>query len=144
MWMTVSVRWLIYERNIIALLVLHASISAKWIMRSDWAQNSRTEALNLIRNREGNLLHNVVVTGEEMPARIVSLALGTGDTDCAYHFVLYELIETVKDVEPSDSRHIIEGIMVLAACENGLYTDFEKLVNPTGRFVIGGLLLIVA
>ena len=28
--------------------------------------------------------------------------------------------------------------MVLAACENGLNTDFEKLVNPTGRFVIGG------
>ena len=26
----------------------------------------------------------------------------------------------------------------MAACENGLNTDFEKLVNPTGRFVIGG------
>ena len=31
-----------------------------------------------------------------------------------------------------------KGIMVLAACENGLNTDFERLVNPTGRFVIGG------
>jgi S-adenosylmethionine synthetase len=41
-------------------------------------------------------------------------------------------------VEPGDFRHIIEGIMVLAATENGLNTDFEKLVNPTGRFVIGG------
>lgn len=26
----------------------------------------------------------------------------------------------------------------MAACEYGLNTDFEKLVNPTGRFVIGG------
>ena len=42
------------------------------------------------------------------------------------------------DVEPGDFRHIIAGIMVLAATENGLNTDFEKLVNPTGRFVIGG------
>ncbi len=41
-------------------------------------------------------------------------------------------------MEPADFRHIIEGIMVLAACENGLNTDFKKLVNPTGRFVIGG------
>lgn len=32
--------------------VLHASVSAKWTMRSDRAQNSRTEALGLIRNRK--------------------------------------------------------------------------------------------
>ena len=31
--------------------ILHASVSAKYTMRSDRAQNSRTEALNLIRNR---------------------------------------------------------------------------------------------
>ena len=47
-------------------------------------------------------------------------------------------VQHSPDVEPSDFRHIIESIMVLAACENGLNTDFEKLVNPTGRFVIGG------
>ena len=28
--------------------------------------------------------------------------------------------------------------MVIVAAERGLNTDFEKLVNPTGRFVIGG------
>ena len=47
-------------------------------------------------------------------------------------------VQHSPDVEPADFRHIIEGIMVLAATENGLNTDFEKLVNPTGRFVIGG------
>ena len=47
-------------------------------------------------------------------------------------------VQHSPDVEPSDFRHIIEGIMILAASENGLNTDFEKLVNPTGRFVIGG------
>ncbi len=47
-------------------------------------------------------------------------------------------VQHSPDVEPADFRHIIEGIMVLAACENGLNTDFKKLVNPTGRFVIGG------
>ena len=47
-------------------------------------------------------------------------------------------VQHSPDVDPSDFRHIVEGIMVLAACENGLNTDFEKLVNPTGRFVIGG------
>ena len=42
------------------------------------------------------------------------------------------------DVEPADFRHIIEAMMVLTAARLGLNTDFEKLVNPTGRFVIGG------
>ena len=47
-------------------------------------------------------------------------------------------VQHSPDVEVSDFRHVIESIMVLAACEYGLNTDFEKLVNPTGRFVIGG------
>ena len=75
--------------------ILHASISAKWTMRSDRSQNSRTEALNLMRDRKGRVPHIVVVTGEPSPSRIASLALGTGDIDCVYHFALYELLEAV-------------------------------------------------
>ena len=77
--------------------IMHASISAKWTMRSDRAQNSRTEALNLIRNRKGHLPHVVVVTGEPLPNRLASLALGTGDIDCVYHFALHELIKAVNE-----------------------------------------------
>lgn len=47
-------------------------------------------------------------------------------------------VQHSPDVEVNDFRHIIEGMMVLAACEYGLNGDFVKLVNPTGRFVIGG------
>ena len=47
-------------------------------------------------------------------------------------------VQHSPDVEVSDFRHIIESMMVLAACEYGLDGDFTKLVNPTGRFVIGG------
>ena len=87
--------------------ILHASISAKWTMRSDRAQNSRTEALGLIRNRKGHLPHIVVVTGEPLPARIASLALGTGDIDCVYHFALYELVEAVKEIEAEDALEML-------------------------------------
>ena len=47
-------------------------------------------------------------------------------------------VQHSPDVEPGDFRHIIEALMVIAASENSLNTDFEKLINPTGRFVIGG------
>lgn len=87
--------------------ILHASISAKWTMRSDRAQNSRTEALGLIRNRKGHLPHIVVVTGEPLPARIASLALGTGDIDCVYHFALNELIESVRETEAEDAIEML-------------------------------------
>ena len=84
--------------------ILHASVSSKWTMRSDRAQNSRTEALNLIRNRKGNLPHIMVVTNEPLPSRIASLALGTGDIDCLYHCALYELMEATKEYSDRTNR----------------------------------------
>lgn len=90
--------------------ILHASISAKWTMRSDRAQNSRTEALNLIRNRKGHLPHIVVVTGEPLPSRLASLALGTGDLDCVYHFALYELMDAVQEYGKQGREDIVETL----------------------------------
>lgn len=89
---------------------LHASISCKLTMRSDRAQNTRTEALNLIRNRKGRVPHIVVVTAEPTPGCLESLAIGTGDLDCVYHAGLHELVEAVDAV--GDSR-AIESLMVL-------------------------------
>ena len=91
--------------------LLHASVSAKYTMRSDRAQNSRTEALNLIRNRKGHLPHIVVVTAEPMPNRLASLALGTGDIDCVYHFALYELMQAVKEVGSEDAIETLETLV---------------------------------
>jgi len=91
--------------------ILHASVSAKFTMRRDRAQNSRTEALNLIRNRKGHLPHIVVVTAEPMPNRISSLALGTGDIDCVYHFALPELFRAVKEVGSEDALETLETLI---------------------------------
>lgn len=91
--------------------VLHASVSVKFTMRSDRAQNSRTEALNLIRNRKGPLPHIVVVTAEPLPSRIASLALGTGDIDCVYHFALHELMQAVQTVGTHDSITLLNTLV---------------------------------
>ncbi len=91
--------------------VIHASISCKWTLRSDRAQNARTEALNLIRNRKGRVPHIVVVTAEPMPGRLASLALGTGDIDCVYHFALYELLEAVAAVGSEDSAELLSAMV---------------------------------
>lgn len=91
--------------------ILHASISCKWTLRSDRAQNARSEGLNLVRNRKGRLPHIVVVTGEPTPNRIASIALGTGDIDCVYHFALPELLETVQDLGFADSEEMLHTMI---------------------------------
>lgn len=88
--------------------ILHAVISCKWSIRTDRAQNTRTEVLNLIRNRKGHVPHIVAVTAEPWPARIAALALGTGDLDCVYHFALHELLEVVRESSNEDSIALIE------------------------------------
>lgn len=92
-------------------LLLHAVISCKWTLRSDRAQNARSEALNLIRNRKGRLPHIAVVTAEPTPARISSLALGTGDIDCVYHFALPELVDAVKADGGGDTAELLDTMI---------------------------------
>lgn len=87
--------------------ILHASISCKWTLRSDRAQNARSEALNLIRNRKGRLPHIAVITAEPTPGRLASLALGTGDIDCVYHIALDELVKTVNASTFDDSKELL-------------------------------------
>jgi hypothetical protein len=52
-----------------------------------------------------------VVTAEPTPARIASLALGTGDIDCVYHFALYELQNAVAELKHPDAAELLD-IMV--------------------------------
>jgi hypothetical protein len=88
--------------------ILHASISCKWTIRSDRAQNTRTEALNLIRNRKGKTPHIACVVAEPMPTRLASLAMGTGDIDCVYHMALPELTAAVAECEFEDQAEMLD------------------------------------
>lgn len=91
--------------------ILHASISCKWTLRSDRAQNARSEGLNLVRNRKGRLPHIAVITGEPTPGRVASLALGTGDIDCVYHFALYELRNALVDQGRDETLELLDTMV---------------------------------
>jgi len=91
--------------------MLHASISCKWTLRSDRSQNARSEALNLIRQRKGKSPHIVVVVAEPLPTRIASLALGTGDIDCVYHFALHELQKAITELGNEDQLDLLKTLI---------------------------------
>ena len=92
--------------------LIHASISCKFTMRSDRAQNSRTEALNLLRSRKGRAPHIVALTAEAVPSRIASLAMGTGDIDCVYHIALYELLEATEALGKDDALASLQDMIL--------------------------------
>lgn len=91
--------------------ILHASVSCKWTIRSDRAQNARSEGLNLVKNRKGRLPHVAVVTAEPTPGRIASIALGTGEIDCVYHFALDELVATLCAQKRDESIELVETMI---------------------------------
>ncbi len=91
--------------------LLHAVISCKWTIRSDRSQNTRTEALNLIRNRKGHVPHIVAVSAEPLPTRLAALAMGTGDIDCVYHFALFELQQTIEELKNQDQMDILKTMV---------------------------------
>ena len=46
-----------------------------------------------------------------MPGRIASIAMGTGDIDCVYHFALYELVEAVHQINAEDSIEMLDNLI---------------------------------
>jgi hypothetical protein len=53
----------------------------------------------------------VTVTAEPLPTRLASLALGTGDLDCVYHFALPELREAVEKTDSEDQLEMLLGMI---------------------------------
>lgn len=85
-------------------LMLHASVSCKWTIRSDRVQNIRHEAVILTRHRRGRQPHIMAVTAEPLPTRIASIARGTGEIDAVYHVAFEELTEAVETVGTAEQK----------------------------------------
>lgn len=104
--------------------VLHASVSCKWTLRSDRAQNARTEARGLLSHRKGRAPHITVVTAEPLPSRLASLGFGTGDIDAVYHICFEELEEAVQSIGTKKERTALEVLI-----EGDRLRDYNDLAS---------------
>lgn len=86
-------------------LLLHAAVSSKLTLRSDRAQNVRTEFNVLVRNRRGRQPHLVVVTAEPLPSRLISLARGTGEIDTNYHLLFHAISDALVELVNESGHH---------------------------------------
>lgn len=64
-----------------------------------------------VGNQDARVPHVAVVTAEPLPTRIASIALGTGDLDCVYHFALPELQAAIEEIDNQDQQEMLETLV---------------------------------
>lgn len=77
---------------------LRIGLSLKWSLRTDRAQDCRSQGAKLSSLRRGRMPHFAAVTMEPRPYMLNLLAGGSGDIDCVYHLDLPSLAQAVRDV----------------------------------------------
>jgi hypothetical protein len=76
---------------------LVAGFSLKWTLRTDRAQDCRSQGAKMAALRRGRMPHFAAVTMEPRPAMLALLGRGSGDVDCVYHLHLPALSEAIDD-----------------------------------------------
>jgi hypothetical protein len=94
-------------------------LSLKWSLRTDRAQDCRSQGAKLSALRRGRMPHFAAVTMEPRPYMLNLLGGGSGDVDCVYHLDLPALTEAIQRVYRSKTD------------KNSLRTvaTFERLVD---------------
>lgn len=76
---------------------LVAGFSLKWTLRTDRAQDCRSQGSKLAALRRGRMPHFAAVTMEPRPSMLALLGRGSGDLDCVYHLNLHALSDAIDD-----------------------------------------------
>nr|WP_198526269.1 NgoMIV family type II restriction endonuclease [Cellulosimicrobium sp. MM] len=83
---------------------LEVGLSLKWSLRTDRAQDCRSQGAKMSALRRGRMPHFAVVTMEPRPYMLNLLGGGSGDVDCVYHLDLPALTAAVDDVYTTPAR----------------------------------------
>ena len=110
---------------------LDIALSLKWTLRTDRAQDCRSQGQKLSALRRGETPHFAVVTMEPRPYMLNLLGGGSGDIDCVYHLALPELIATVEDYDSArgDKRWRGSRDTFRRLVDQGRVRDYSDLVE---------------
>lgn len=89
---------------------LVAGFSLKWTLRTDRAQDCRSQGAKMAALRRGRMPHFATVTMEPRPSMLALLGRGSGDVDCVYHLHLPALYEAIDDYCSGTQRKSRMGI----------------------------------
>lgn len=89
---------------------LVAGLSLKWTLRTDRAQDCRSQGSKMAALRRGRMPHFAAVTMEPRPAMLALLGRGSGDIDCVYHLHLPALAAAIDEYCSGTQRKARQGI----------------------------------
>ncbi|MVO84724.1 type II site-specific deoxyribonuclease [Streptomyces sp. p1417] len=94
----------------ISLQHLVAGFSLKWTLRTDRAQDCRSQGAKMAALRRGRMPHFATVTMEPRPSMLALLGRGSGDVDCVYHLHLPALSAAIDEYCSGTQRRARLGI----------------------------------
>lgn len=106
-------------------------LSLKWSLRTDRAQDCRSQGAKLSALRRGRMPHFAAVTMEPRPYMLNLLGGGSGDVDCVYHLDLPALTQAIDTVyggrTDKASRKTVDTFTRLV--EQRRLRDYDELVR---------------
>lgn len=111
---------------------LEIGLSLKWSLRTDRAQDCRSQGAKMAALRRGRMPHFAVVTMEPRPYMLNLLGGGSGEVDCVYHLDLPALSTAIEETCTGNPRRrgTLETFNRLVAQRR--LRDWDELVEYAG------------
>lgn len=109
---------------------LRFGLSLKWSLRTDRAQDCRSQGAKMASLRRGPMPHFATVTMEPRSAMLALLGRGSGDLDCVYHLDLPALTSAFEDYyqdNPGARARPYDTFRRLV--EHGRVRDYDDLIT---------------
>ncbi|MER5732330.1 NgoMIV family type II restriction endonuclease [Streptomyces sp. NPDC002138] len=108
---------------------LVAGLSLKWTLRTDRAQDCRSQGAKMASLRRGRMPHFATVTMEPRPSMLALLGRGSGEIDCVYHLNLPALSQAIDEYcsgnQPRARLAIRDNFRRL--CDQRRLRDYDEL-----------------
>ncbi|CAM5420223.1 hypothetical protein SXANM310S_06291 [Streptomyces xanthochromogenes] len=108
---------------------LIAGLSLKWTLRTDRAQDCRSQGSKMAALRRGRMPHFAAVTMEPRPSMLALLGKGSGDVDCVYHLNLPALDSAIEEYCSGTQRKPRMAMRdnFKRLCEHRRIRDYDEL-----------------
>jgi hypothetical protein len=107
---------------------LELGLSLKWSLRTDRAQDCRSQGAKMAALRRGRMPHFAAVTMEPRPYMLRILGGGSGEVDCVYHLNLPALTEAVRVTTEGRPRRRETAETFRKLVEQRRVRDYDELV----------------
>ncbi|MDJ0379644.1 NgoMIV family type II restriction endonuclease [Streptomyces sp. G-G2] len=108
---------------------LVAGLSLKWTLRTDRAQDCRSQGAKMASLRRGRMPHFATVTMEPRPSMLALLGRGSGEIDCVYHLNLPALSQAIDEYCAGNQPRARLGIRdnFRRLCDQRRLRDYDEL-----------------